>query len=96
MQNDAEEKLFQQSDCGVSAEIDGELVMLNMEQGRYYGMTGIAPHIFGILKQPTSLSEVVASVCSEYDVDVDTCQKDVRKFLEEMEAFGLIAQVQKD
>ena len=96
MQINTDIPTFEKLDNVVSAEIDGELVMLNMEQGRYYGMTGIAPYLWKVLDKPKTVSELVDSVCSNFDVCEETCRNDVQRFLGEMVDFGLITEGRKD
>lgn len=66
----------------VTTEVDGELVVLNNEAGTYQGLHGIGPDIWAMLREPTTVREIVDTVATEYDVDRERCEQDVREFLE--------------
>lgn len=43
----------------VAADMDGDMVMMSIEHGTYFGLTGIAPQIWAALEQPKTASELV-------------------------------------
>jgi hypothetical protein len=46
--------------------------------------------IWKLLENPRTLSDVVAAVAQEYDVDTQQAERDVRQFVDEMMAAGLV------
>jgi hypothetical protein len=75
----------------VTAEMDGDLVMLDIEAGEYYGITEVARFLWDCLQnEPHSLSKLVDLVCSAYDVSQETCTKDVTSFVVELKERGLL------
>jgi Coenzyme PQQ synthesis protein D (PqqD) len=73
--------------------MDGELVMMGMEQGEYYGLRDVAATIWEALGEARTLDELCVSVSAEYDVAPETCRPDVSAFLDEMLAKKLIDRV---
>ncbi|WP_207459233.1 PqqD family peptide modification chaperone [Azospirillum sp. SYSU D00513] len=74
----------------VATDVDGDIVMMSMERGEYYGIGGVGIRVWELLGQPTSLAEVVQTICSEYAVDEATCEKDMRSLIGEMIRNGVV------
>ena len=74
----------------VSTAIPGETVILDPTSGRYFGLDGVGSRVWDMLQTPTSLRTMVTAIISEYDVDADTCERDLRALLAELDAKGLV------
>ena len=68
----------------VQAQIDGETVMMSIENGEYYGLDTIASRIWELIEKPLTIQELNEQLQNEYDVSPEQCQSDVDKFLGEM------------
>ena len=79
------------SDGFIEAEIDNELVALSIERGTCYGLNRVGSHIWNLLATPRRISDVCATLVSEYNVDPSVCKRQVLDLLEELRAEGLIA-----
>lgn len=77
----------------VSTDMDGERVMMSLDQGAYFGLGGIGGTIWDMLDQPRSIGELEAQVMAQYAVDAETCRTDVAAFLADMERNGLVRTV---
>lgn len=78
------------TDNCVTTTIDGEIVLLNNETGRYQGLSGAGPDIWDRIQEPTVPTEIVSALVEEYDVDRDRAANDVDRFLETLAAEQLI------
>ena len=76
------EQQIQRTDTVIEAPIDGELVLMSIDNGKYYGMDSVASRIWALLEQPTSLSSIVATLVEEYDVSQTKCESETLKFIE--------------
>ncbi|MDW7746937.1 PqqD family peptide modification chaperone [Halomonas sp.] len=76
----------------VAADLDGELVMMNAEAGRYYGISGVGARAFELLESPISFEGLVETITHEYDVETDKCRRDLQAFVQELMANGLVRQ----
>ena len=74
----------------LAAELDGELVMMSMQAGDYYGIGGIGAQIWELLDHPKSLDELIDAVVSDYDVERARCAEDFGAFVEELTRLNLI------
>jgi hypothetical protein len=66
-------------------QIEDELVALNLETSFYYGVDGIGTQIWRLLiDENMTIPEACAKLQEEYDVDAETCQREVRAFVEQL------------
>ena len=74
----------------VSADMDGEKVMMNIEKGKYYGLDCIGSRIWELLEGPNTVRKVVGTLLKEYNVEEKNCQQDVLAFISKLYAQGLV------
>lgn len=78
----------------VAADMDGEAVMIDIESGQYFGLTGIGPHLWDALEQPRSVAELIAGVRDAFAVGPDDpVDTDVTKFLRDLRDKKLVEEV---
>jgi hypothetical protein len=68
----------------VFSEMDGETVMMSIENSEYYGLDPVASRIWELLDQPATVEQLVEKLLEEYEVDHDTCLDDVLSFSQEL------------
>ena len=61
-----------------------EAVMMNVTAGRYYGLNAVASRIWELLETPKTIAELCAQICEEFDVDAQTCEAAVLKFVQDL------------
>jgi hypothetical protein len=71
-------------------EIDGEVVMLSIENSEYYGMDKVGSRIWQLLENPMSFNELVAKLMDEYDVTEEQCRQETLVFIKKMMAKKLL------
>ena len=74
----------------IFTDMDGETVMLNIEEGNYYGLSGIAPDLWEWMEKPVSIGTLVQKVADTFEVDEETCRADVLAHLAELRDRALI------
>ena len=62
-------------------EIDGELVMLSLENNEYYGMDEVASRIWTLLEKPIIFKELINKLLEEYEVLEPHCIEKTLSFL---------------
>lgn len=65
-------------------EVDGELVMMNIETGSYASMNETGKSIWELLEEPKSIESVLTSLTEEYDISFEAAEKDVLPFIEQL------------
>jgi Coenzyme PQQ synthesis protein D (PqqD) len=78
------------SEDHLSAEIDNELVLMDIDHGNYYGLDSIGADIWRRLDEPVVVSDLCTALLGEYDVDADTICRDVLALLERLATEDLI------
>lgn len=70
--------------------VDGELVMMDIDSGRYYRLNGVASHVWEALDRPKSAQELCRSLQAAYDVEWDRCLREVSVLLHDLQRLGLV------
>jgi hypothetical protein len=74
----------------LSAEIDGEVVALDVARGACYGLDAIGARIWAMIETPIAIGEVCAVLTGAYDVDAATCRADVLDLFAALRDEGLV------
>lgn len=74
----------------IEAQVDGELIGLEIEQGVCYGFNGTATRIWALIEQPKRISELRDLLLGEFEVDAVTCERDLRDVLAGLARDGLV------
>lgn len=72
------------------AVIDDELIIINLENNAYFRMNRIGADVWALLEKKPSLQEIFTAIQARYDVDVDTCLKDISQLLLAMIKNGIL------
>jgi hypothetical protein len=84
--------VLRRTDDHVRAPLDEWLVMMDIDAGKYYLLDGVAAFVWERLAAPTAVSDLVAALCSRYDVTAARCEADVLPFLSQLHEKGLVQQ----
>lgn len=71
-------------------EIDGQVVLLSIEAGNYYGLDDIGSEIWGVLKTETTVAVLCEALSARYGAPADVVARDVVAFLSHLAKHGLI------
>jgi hypothetical protein len=69
---------------------DDTYVLMGPDSTRYHALGEIGSRIWEMVGEGNSDDDIVTALTSEYDVDFETCQKEVRDFLSQLSDFGFI------
>lgn len=72
------------NDNFVFNEVDGELVMMNIETGGYVSLNESGKSIWNALEEPKNIQEIVQLLLAEYDVPEADCYAEVNSFMATM------------
>jgi len=73
----------------VSCRLDEETVLLELNRGVYYGLNGVGSMIWGMIQRPQSVQTIYSAMLENYEVDPETCRRDVIRLLEDLREAGL-------
>jgi len=74
----------------ISTDMSDETVILNLQNGVYYGLDPVGTYIWKLIQEPTDVETVRDAVLNEYDVEPDRCELDIMNLLQELIEQGLV------
>ena len=74
----------------ISCELSDETVILNLEDGVYYGLNSIASRVWELVQQPRTVREIRDSLLAEYEIEESTCTQDLLDLLGQLQRWKLI------
>lgn len=77
-------------------DIDGELVVLNLDTGCYYAIEGAGADIWGLVEAGATRNAVVAAIAAHYGIQPDAVRLEVDSFLEKLSDEGLLIATETD
>jgi len=78
------------ADTVFAQEVDGEMVLLDMNSENYFGLDSVGSDIWQAMQEHTSLTDVFAVLLKEYDVEEELLKKDLLAFTEKLQKSGLV------
>lgn len=74
----------------LSSNLGGEVVILNIADGVYYGLGPVGARIWELIQEPIAVAEIRDRLLAEYDVDPDRCEREVLGLLRELASRSLL------
>lgn len=71
-------------------ELSGEVVLLNLQSGVYYGLDSVGSRVWQLLMESRGIDDVCATLLNEYDVSADALRADVERLVGELTDKGLV------
>jgi hypothetical protein len=90
------EEIIKRNSDLMTTEIDGELVLLSIENGKYYSLNGIGTKIWKLIENPIPVLEVCRKLMSEFEVDSKRCEYEVQAFLSELISASLVSRCEQN
>lgn len=84
------ESLVSRKEEIVTADMDGETVMMNIESGSYYNMGKMGSVIWDMTGEAVLVETLVLALLEKYEVSREQCEKEVLAFLNHMNREGLL------
>ncbi|MBL8295344.1 MAG: PqqD family protein [Bryobacterales bacterium] len=73
-----------------ASDIDGEVVVLNLRNGNYYGLNPVAAEVWRWLQEPRTLDQLISLVTAEFEVTPDRARQEITQLLLDLQARQLI------
>jgi hypothetical protein len=81
------------ADDVISRVLEGEAVILGLGTGTYFGLDEVGTRIWQLIEERGRVTEILARLVEEYDVEPEQCERDLLRLLGELKCRGLIALV---
>ena len=78
------------SETVFAQDVDGEMVLLDMNSENYFGLDEVGTSIWQAMQEKETLSEVLSTLMGEYEVEEDVLKKDLLHFVDRLAESGLI------
>ena len=78
------------SDNVTSTQIEGESILLDLEEGVYYGLNSVGGAIWEEIQEPMLIEDIVRAITNTYDVERGQCREDVLALVTDLEENGLV------
>ena len=69
---------------------ESETVILDVDGGVYYGLKGVGKAIWDNIDAPVRVDALCERLSTQFEVDLETCQRETTAFLETLQDRGLI------
>lgn len=70
--------------------LNQDTVILDLKSEEYYGLNHVGSTVWRLLQKPVAVEEIQELILSKYDVGAEECFRDLKAFLENLEAQELI------
>ncbi|WP_456277318.1 lasso peptide biosynthesis PqqD family chaperone [Bacillus sp. AK128] len=84
------EDAIQQSEGNLVSDMDGEKVMLSIQNGKYYNLGEVGGEIWDLIQTPKNISQLVSSLTEKYEVEKTECEQHVLSFIQHLYEENLI------
>lgn len=81
------------SDGPVTAPVDDELVMADVDAGKYYAFNSVSTTIWNVIEKPMTVKDLCAELMAAYDVPPERCESEVLQFVNTLHSKGLVKMV---
>jgi len=82
--------IFSKATDQISADMNGDVAILNLQTKAFFGVAGVAAFIWHQLDEPTDFEKLVTAVVNEFEVEPAQCIPDIAAFLTKLIALGLL------
>jgi hypothetical protein len=74
-----------------ASDLDGEIVMMNLEKGQYYMMNEVGSRIWELISEPKTVKTIINALVKEFQVETEECERDVLEFLKKLKYSNIIS-----
>ena len=86
-------QLYKRSSEALFAQVADDFVALHVERGHSYGMEKVTAAVWRLLEQPTDVESICTELIGQYEVDEETCRREVGQLMRQLEEQGLVEAV---
>ncbi len=79
------------SDTVFGQEVDGEMVLLDMNSENYFGLDEVGTAIWQVMQEKKLLRDVHADLLEQYEVEPEMLERDLLDFAEKLAESGLVS-----
>jgi len=73
------------------SQLGSELVLMDTKSGNYLGINTVGTHIWNLLADSKSITDLVTELTSQFEVTEAQCQVEVERFLSKLEQKKMVS-----
>ena len=74
----------------VSCDLAGDAAIVNLNNGVYYGLDAVGARVWNLMREPITFAQLLDTLLTIYEVDRSTLESDIRTFVHQLAALGLV------
>ncbi|MEK5234850.1 lasso peptide biosynthesis PqqD family chaperone [Paenibacillus sp. FSL L8-0470] len=78
------ETVLVQREGNIASDMDGEKVMLNVKNGKYYNLGEVGGEIWSALASPVTVTRIVETIQEIFEVSAELAEQDVVAFVQSL------------
>jgi hypothetical protein len=82
VQKISNQTILKQNQESIVSDMDGEIVMMSIQNGKYYNLGTVGGLIWNKIIDPITFGELINDLTSEYDIEKKECENQVISFLD--------------
>lgn len=82
--------IISQIEGNIVSDMDGEKVMLSIDNGKYYNLGELGGTIWEYINEPLYIEELIEKLLDQYDVEKEVCEQQVKEFISQLAEQGLV------
>jgi Coenzyme PQQ synthesis protein D (PqqD) len=82
VQKISNQTILKQNQESIVSDMDGEIVMMSIQNGKYYNLGTVGGLIWNKIIDPNTFGELINDLTSEYDIEKKECENQVISFLD--------------
>jgi len=82
--------LISKTDNHLASEVDGEIVLMGIEDGKFFSLSGTGKAIWEALESYNKVSDIITHLTNRYDVAEDVCRTETLTLLADLQARKII------
>lgn len=77
----------------IFSEMDGELVMMDLEKNSYFGLNTVGKEIWELLSEANTINGLCDTLMQKYNVTQEHCRVDVENIVAKMVEVGIVKSI---
>ena len=73
-------------------EVEDEIVLLNLNNGAYYGLNHIGAHLIRAIENQTPLNHLIRQIAEQYQMDYKSVNRDIDQLIVQLVEQSLLVQ----
>ncbi|MEO8548093.1 MAG: PqqD family protein [Sphingomicrobium sp.] len=82
--------MYKRSTDTMFCEVGSDIIALNVDRGRCYGMENVSATVWNLLTEPANLEQICDRLIQIYDVEPQACRSEIEQLMVNMQNEGLV------